>query len=52
MTLLYEGELLSAEVIAMLERLGFELHVVISGFTDRKKGRLLQMDSIFMRKTR
>lgn len=44
---LYEGQPLFDEMLKMMRGLGYELYSVIPGFTDRKTGRLLQMDGIF-----
>jgi FkbM family methyltransferase len=46
---LYEGEMLYQEMIAYLAGLGFTLFSVEPGFTDKRTGRLLQMDGIFFR---
>ncbi len=46
---LYEGERLFQEMLILLDKLGFELHAVIPGFTEMQSGRLLQMDGIFFR---
>lgn len=47
---LYEGEPLFQEMLSLLDKLGYELHAVIPGFTDAESGRLLQLDGIFFRK--
>lgn len=47
---LYEGQLLLNEMLKRMDQLGYELYAIIPGFTDRKTGRLLQVDGIFFRK--
>ena len=47
---LYEGERLWLETIAWASSHGFTLHLVISGYYERKLGRQLQMDGIFFRR--
>jgi FkbM family methyltransferase len=48
---LYEGQLLFIDMIKKLTILGYDLHGILPGFTDKKTGRLLQMDGIFFRNT-
>ena len=47
---LYEGEPLFRDMLDRMDRLGYDLHAVVPGFTDERTGRLLQMDGIFFRK--
>ena len=47
---LYRGQVLMAELVARLDRLGFDLWLVEPGFTDRHTGRLLQCDGVFVRR--
>lgn len=47
---LYQGQPHYVDMLKFLERLGYELHGVVYGFTDPKTARLLQMDGIFFRK--
>lgn len=47
---LYEGELLFTDMLDKLDKLGYELHALIPGFTDNESGRLLQADGIFFRR--
>jgi FkbM family methyltransferase len=44
---LYQGQLLFKQMLEIMEKLGYELHLIIPGFTDQTTGRLLQMDGIF-----
>lgn len=46
---LYKDQLLYKEMIAFVEKLGYELYSFIPGFTDLKTGQLLQMDGIFFK---
>jgi FkbM family methyltransferase len=46
---LYEGQKLWRQLIDEILTLGFELHSLMPGFTDRQTGKLLQMDAIFFR---
>lgn len=46
---LYEGSLLFSEMKLLLEKKGFELYSLESGFTDPESGRLLQVDGIFFK---
>lgn len=49
-TKVYEGAPLYNEVIAFMERYGFEIFTFIPAFIDSKTGRMLQADGIFARK--
>jgi len=49
---LYEGDLLIDEMLPRLQRLGFAAHWLVPGFTDRRSGRMLQVDGIFFRESR
>jgi FkbM family methyltransferase len=46
---LYEGSLLFRDMLDFLEDLGYKLYAIIPGFSDKKTGRLLQMDGIFIK---
>lgn len=46
---LYRDQLLFEEMLEILRKLGYDLHAVIPGFTDKETGRLLQMDGIFFK---
>lgn len=48
---LYEGEPLFRDLLDKLDKLGYDLHAVVPGFTDMKSGRLLQLDGIFFQKS-
>lgn len=47
---LYEGAPTFVDAIRYMESRGFHLFAIIPGFKDRRSGRLLQMDGIFLRK--
>lgn len=47
---LYEGQVLYKDIINKLENEGFVLWSLIKGFMDKKSGRSLQMDAIFLKK--
>lgn len=47
---LYEGQLLLDEMLKRMAQLGYELHAILPGFTDKRTGRLLQVDGVFFRK--
>lgn len=44
---LYKNQVLFQDMVEFMEKLGYELHAVIPGFTDSTTGRLLQLDGIF-----
>jgi FkbM family methyltransferase len=44
---LYKNELIFKEMLSFIEKLGYELHLIVPGFTDPNTGRMLQMDGIF-----
>ncbi len=46
---LYKEQILFREMLDKMERLGYELHAILPGFTDPETGRLLQMDGIFFK---
>ena len=46
---LYEGAPKFVDMIAYVESKGFELFSLVSGFSDRRIGRLLQVDGFFVR---
>ncbi|MCB9942512.1 MAG: FkbM family methyltransferase [Geminicoccaceae bacterium] len=45
----YEGEQAWRSAIARMESLGFELHMIIPGYFERKLARQLQVDGVFVR---
>lgn len=45
----YAGERLWTETVAEMRRCGFELHLLIPGYYERKLGRQLQVDGVFYR---
>lgn len=47
---LYEGQYLWKEIIERLEKEGFILWSLQKAFTDKRNGRTLQMDAVFLRK--
>jgi FkbM family methyltransferase len=47
---LYEGQVLFAEMVSMLDRAGFHLVSVEPTFADVRTGHMLQMDGIFVRR--
>ena len=47
---LYEGEASYLEIITALDRLGYDLHLVIPGFFSRTLARQLQFDGLFVRR--
>lgn len=47
LTPLYEGETGMRLMLERLEDLGYDLHAVLPGFTDRLTGRMLQADGVF-----
>lgn len=47
---LYEGAPSLEEAMHYVETLGFELFSIVPGFKDKRSGRLLQMDGMFLRK--
>lgn len=46
---LYAGQALFKEILERTGQLGYELHAIYPGFSDRRTGRMLQMDGIFFR---
>ena len=48
---LYEGETPWCEMVARLEGGGFDLHLLIPGYYERKLGRQLQVDGVFYRRS-
>jgi FkbM family methyltransferase len=46
---LYAGQLLMAEMIALVEAAGFRLFSLYPGFTDERSGQTYQVDGIFVR---
>ncbi|MCG6872228.1 MAG: FkbM family methyltransferase [Gammaproteobacteria bacterium] len=46
---LYRGETLFPEMLAYMGERGFSLQLIEPGFSDRRTGRLLQLDGIFFR---
>ncbi len=46
---LYQGERDFRDMIARMEERGFELHLLIPGYYERKLGRHLQVDGVFFR---
>lgn len=46
---LYQDQLLFAEMLELLPKMGYDLHALIPGFTDSETGRMLQMDGIFFK---
>jgi FkbM family methyltransferase len=46
---LYSGQMLFVDFVHRMQRTGFELMGLFPGFTDRRTGRLLQVDGIFFR---
>ncbi len=47
---LYEGAPAFVDAVHYMESRGFELFSVAPGFKDRRSGRLLQMDGVFLRR--
>jgi FkbM family methyltransferase len=47
---LYEGESLWQDTVARLADAGFALHLLITGYYERKLGRQLQVDGVFYRR--
>ena len=47
---LYEGETSYLEIITTLDRLGYDLHLMIPGFFSRTLARQLQFDGLFVRR--
>jgi FkbM family methyltransferase len=47
---LYQGAPTAVEAITFLDSLGFEVFSIVPGFKDRRSGRLLQADGIFVRR--
>ena len=47
---LYEGQDIWIDLILRLEKEGFELWSLERGFTDRRDGRTLQVDGVFLKK--
>ena len=47
---IYEGETGWRSMVDLLDRLGFDLHLVIPGYFERKLGRELQFDGVFVRR--
>lgn len=47
---LYEGEQVYLVLLNELDRLGFDLHLVMPGFFSRALGRQLQLDGLFVRR--
>ena len=48
---LYEGEPSYLDILSELDRLGYDLHLVISGFFSRTFGRQLQFDGVLFRQS-
>ena len=48
---LYGGGMLYREVLDAMDRLGFTLMMLESGFTDERSGRMLQADGVFFRES-
>ena len=48
---LYEGESTYLDVLNALDRLGFDLHFITSGYFSRPLGRQIQFDGFFVRRT-
>lgn len=46
---LYKKEILYDEMINYLKQLGYVLYAVIPGYTDKRSGKMLQMDGVFLR---
>ena len=46
---LYKGQKLWLEVISFIEQRGFKVWSLYPGFSDNKKGKLLQMDAVFLK---
>ena len=46
---LYHGAPIAVEAIGFVESLGFEVFSIVPGFKDKRSGRLLQADGIFVR---
>ena len=46
---LFEGQKLYLELIKLMENEGFMLHSVEPAFTDKKSGRLLQINGLFFK---
>jgi len=46
---LYEGQNLWKDIITRLEKEGFQLWSIQRGFTDKKNGRTLQIDGVFLK---
>lgn len=46
---LYQGAPIAVEAIDFVESLGFEVFSIVPGFKDKRSGRLLQADGIFVR---
>lgn len=47
---LYEGESLWRDTVALLEAAGFDLHLLLPGYYERRLGRQLQVDGVFYRR--
>jgi FkbM family methyltransferase len=45
----YEGALTYDEMKKKLEKMGFEVHSIESGYYDKKTGKLLEVDGVFMK---
>lgn len=45
---LFEGQALLLEMLGIMKRLGFDLYAIIPGFIDKRSGRMLQCDGIFI----
>lgn len=46
---LYDGSVLMENIVARLRGLGFTPYRIVPGFTDRRSGRMLQVDGMFFR---
>ena len=46
---LYKEEILYDEMINYLKQLGYVLYAVMPGYTDKRSGKMLQMDGVFLR---
>lgn len=47
---IYQGEVLWQDMIAKLNHAGFDLHLIIPGYFERKIARQLQIDGVFVRR--
>ena len=49
---MYEGESVYLVLLNELDRLGFDLHLVLPGYFSRALGRQLQFDGLFIRRSK